>query len=85
MITNVRTLEDVIKVAGASTAPINNLFLVSHGNAEGTMYFKLTGKSQQGMILHETFLDDLSATKSVLPAANTRGPRRADHGADQGL
>lgn len=72
MITNVRTLEDVIKVADGSTAPINNLFLVSHGNAEGTMYFKLTGKSQQGMILHETLLDDLSAAKSVLPVANTR-------------
>jgi hypothetical protein len=71
LITGVRSLEGVIRVAGRSSLPINNLFLVSHGDAEGTMFFKLTEQSQTKELRHETLLDDLSAT-SALPAANTR-------------
>jgi len=71
VITSVRTLADVIKTAGKSQAPIDNLFLVSHGNAEGTMFFKLTGKSNHALIMYEELLDDL-AGKSALPTANTK-------------
>jgi hypothetical protein len=71
LITGVRTLAGVIKTANASKLPIENLFIVSHGNLEGTMYFKLTDKSKHALIMHEDLLDDLSG-KSALPKANTK-------------
>jgi len=70
MIIDARTLADVIAKANASKLPIDNLVIVSHGNAEGTMYFGL-GIGSPTMLQYETLLDDLAGT-SVLPPANQK-------------
>jgi len=71
MVTKATTLADVIKEANKAKTPIENLFIVSHGNAEGTMYFGL-GDGAPTMLQFHDLQADLAGTTSVLPKANQK-------------
>ena len=71
MVTTATTLADVIKEANKAKTPIENLFIVSHGNAEGTMYFGL-GIGAPTMLQFQDLQADLAAMTSVLPKANQK-------------